>query len=293
MNHQSKENLGKPTPNRPNNNNSVMGFILVLFGIMLLFKTLNLGFIIPRWLFGWEMILIMIGVIIGVNSKFKNYSSIILIVLGISFLWNNMTGVHIFKFVLPIGLIIFGIYLAKKHRSIPLPPEDKPHSPPSEDQDVYDWDKRVHVSNDSDDQSTKANFTDPYANSDSSTRYKGDRHTSLKYDDMLKLEVLFSDIKRKLFSKNFLGGTVTVIFGSAQINFTHANIKDGAVIDIFQMFGSTKIIVPRDWTISTEVSTIMGDLADRRKGWDVTTASNKKLFIRGNSYFGSVVIRDS
>src|SRR6187431_1560455 len=62
----------------------VGGLILVAVGAALLLR--NMGFIMPRWLFTWPMILILIGIYTGVKHNFRNNSWFILIAVGGFFL---------------------------------------------------------------------------------------------------------------------------------------------------------------------------------------------------------------
>ncbi|HAF34267.1 MAG TPA: hypothetical protein DCG88_09565, partial [Sphingobacterium sp.] len=60
----------------PNSNNSrnIVGAIVIIVGIFLLLNNLNLGSWFPDWLFGWQTILIIIGLVIGINSQFQKKS---------------------------------------------------------------------------------------------------------------------------------------------------------------------------------------------------------------------------
>lgn len=264
MNTQYKSGENTPSPN--NKNSNYIGVILLIFGVALLFKTLNFGISIPRWFLGWEMILIIIGLIISVNSKFKNTAGIILLIIGSVFLWKNMTSMSIIQFFFPIAAICFGLYLTKRNREMPETiKQQKETSIPDE----LDWDKRV-VEED-----------------------KQTNSTTLQYDDTLKLDIIFSEVKKVIYSKRFLGGTATIVFGSSQINLSHADLQQEAIIDLFQIFGSTKIIVPADWTVSMNISSVMGEVSDRRKGWSSTYERPKVLYIKGSSFFGSVMLKNS
>ncbi|KKX50479.1 hypothetical protein L950_0210240 [Sphingobacterium sp. IITKGP-BTPF85] len=61
----------EPFVPKSNNSKNIIGGIIILIGILLLLKNLDLDFFFPSWIFGWYMILIIIGLVIGVNSNFQ------------------------------------------------------------------------------------------------------------------------------------------------------------------------------------------------------------------------------
>ncbi|MCL8000606.1 DUF5668 domain-containing protein, partial [Brucella sp. 21LCYQ03] len=71
MNTQNTNNDSRPP--KSNNTTNFAGAFIILFGLALLMKNMRLD-IFPRWIFGWEMILIVIGLVIGVNSRFQKKS---------------------------------------------------------------------------------------------------------------------------------------------------------------------------------------------------------------------------
>ena len=72
-----------------------IGLIVVLVGLGILLKRMD--FPLPNWLFGWEMILILIGVITGINSRFKDVAWIILIAIGLIFLSDDLLPIPAMK----------------------------------------------------------------------------------------------------------------------------------------------------------------------------------------------------
>ncbi len=289
MNNQNRNEIdGRPPKN--NNTSTIVGAIIIFLGFALLMKQMNLGNIIPGWLFGWETILIIIGLVIGVNSKFEKKSSIVLIAIGSVFFLRNELGLHIGRFIIPAAAIILGLYLLNRNKTRPqLPP-----TPPKDDE--FDWDKRVDstfTGTPSSESSTKTS-SDSYAQSPNAERkMTGFKNYLPEFENYLKVDNFFSDTKKIILSKNFLGGNITSIFGSTNLNFLQADLNQPVVIDTFQLFGSTKIIVPMHWRVHTNVSSIFGDVDDRRPHFEITTDSNKKIYITGTSIFGSITIKNS
>lgn len=287
-NQTTKTDYGKPPKN--NKSSNLVGFIIIFLGVAILFKNLNMGNIVPNWMFGWETILIIIGLVIGINSKFEKKSSIVLIIIGSVFLLKNELDIHLGRFLIPAAAIALGFYLINRNKSTPTLP---PTTPPK---DEYDWDKRVteDYQNNNGGQSPTGtqNPNDSYAQTDSVHRNYG-KNFMPDFENYLKVDNYFSDTKKVILTKNFLGGNITSVFGSTQLNFLQADLKQPVVIDTFQLFGSTKIIVPTNWKVYSNISSIFGEVDDRRPMIEVITDENKKIYITGTSLFGGLTIKNS
>jgi len=103
-------------------------------------------------------------------------------------------------------------------------------------------------------------------------------------DDM----ALFGGGDRVITSQNFKGGRITAMFGGSKINLLKANLAKGRnVIDIFTVFGGSKLIVPSDWDIKIEVTSIFGGFSDKRMvSKDDIRDPSRDLIIKGMAIFG-------
>jgi predicted membrane protein len=99
---------------------------------------------------------------------------------------------------------------------------------------------------------------------------------------------IFGGGDRVISTQNFKGGRVTAIFGGSKYNMTHAELAKGrSEIDIFTMFGGCKFIIPTDWEIRIEVSSIFGGFSDKRAlRKDDPRDPSKELIIKGIAIFG-------
>lgn len=282
-----------PIPPRGNNKSAnIVGFAIVFLGTALLMRNLDLGFPFPRNIFGWEMILIIIGIVIGVNSKFEKKSSVILIAIGGIFFLKRFLDVPFWGTIFPIMAIIIGIYFIARNRNQPNPPVP-PHAPSGKDtgKDEFDWDKRVDVANEPTD-AYKSSFEQPQDTHQDSAQHKKKPYT-YEGENYIKVESIFGYAKKIIFSKNFLGGTMTNLFGSTEINLLQADIQQPVALDVFQLFGSTKIIVPPHWVVATTASCILSENDDRRVILTNVKDQNKCLYITGTSIFGNITIKNS
>jgi predicted membrane protein len=111
-------------------------------------------------------------------------------------------------------------------------------------------------------------------------------------DDFLDSTSIFGGYKKNVFSKNFKGGDLTAIFGGNEINLTNADFNGVARIDVVQIFGGTKLILPANWTVKTEMVSIFGGLDDKRGLATVEQTKEKVLIIDGVSIFGGIEIKN-
>ena len=288
-NQATRKNCKKPP--RGNRSSSIVGLIILFLGVAILFKNLDMGVLIPSWFFGWEMILIAIGLVIGANSKFEKKSSIILIAIGSLFLLKNMLSIDIGRFLIPVAAIALGFYLINRNKSAPVPPPNPPGS-----NDDFLWDKRVDPESPHADPSgsvTEKPDNHAFAPPSSAEQKAFNRNFSSDFENYLKVDNFFSDTKKIILSQNFLGGNITSVFGSTSLNFLQADLNQAVVIDTFQLFGSTKIIVPTHWKVYSNVSSVFGEVDDRRPIIGVVTDDNKKIYITGTSIFGGLTIKNS
>ncbi|MEC3878718.1 LiaF transmembrane domain-containing protein [Parapedobacter sp. 10938] len=278
------------------------GIIIIGIGAVLLAGRLGLDWLFPDWLFSWHnmwpMILVTVGLIIGGNSNFRNPASFILMGLGAFFLLRNITDFDIGAFVWPVVIIGIGLWLlsGKSRRGPCPPPPDRRHRYRARYRD-YEWDKRVKDQPDSPASSGATafggtgNFDEGRPLDETDTA--GGGPSSLTSEDYLKSTAIFSDIKKIVISKRFQGGEIVNVCGGTDVNLVQADIQQPVVIDVFQLFAGTKIIVPSHWKIQSEVVSVFGEVDDRRFSQGTPHDDQKVVYIKGTSLFGGITIKNS
>ena len=101
---------------RPNDSKGRVygGLIIVAIGSLLLADRLGMEF--PYWIFGWEVILITIGIYVGARHSFRMGAWIIPIIIGVVFLLNDaFYHFSLRHFVWPVVIIGFGLYSVKNN----------------------------------------------------------------------------------------------------------------------------------------------------------------------------------
>jgi predicted membrane protein len=102
---------------------------------------------------------------------------------------------------------------------------------------------------------------------------------------------IFGGTKKNIISKEFKGGYVTNIFGGTDINFMQADIQGNAMIDVTQVFGGIKLIVPAHWNIKSEIVCVFGGIDDKRPLTKDASDATKVLTLKGTCVFGGIDIK--
>jgi predicted membrane protein len=99
---------------------------------------------------------------------------------------------------------------------------------------------------------------------------------------------IFGGGDKVITCQNFRGGKITSFFGGSKIDLRSANLAKGRnVIDVFAMFGGTKLIVPTNWDVKIEVSSLFGGFSDKRRPRpDEIRDPTRELVIKGITIFG-------
>ena len=105
--------------------------------------------------------------------------------------------------------------------------------------------------------------------------------------DVLDETAIFGGRSMSLVSEQFRGGKITSIFGGSKINLLYCKPVEGCVIDVATIFGGTKIIVPENWNVKTEVVSIFGGFEDKRGNSVISRVDQSKVVvIKGSAIFG-------
>ena len=86
----------------------------------------------------------------------------------------------------------------------------------------------------------------------------------------------------------YTGGTVSSVFGGVDLDLRQADIKDGAVIEVFVLFGGVDIIAPNNVVVKNEATAIFGGIDDKT---NPGAKAKKTLYIRGECFFGGIELK--
>ena len=106
--------------------------------------------------------------------------------------------------------------------------------------------------------------------------------------DVIDEVSIFSGTEKRITSQNFRGGRVVSIFGGSELNMSHAQLSTGVnQIEVLYIFGGSAMIVPSDWEVRMEVTSIFGGFSDKRyKTPEIVSDPAKTLIVRGLVIFG-------
>ena len=252
---------------------ALVGLILLGVGCILLLRTLDI-FFIPRWVLSWPVFMIIIGCFIGFRQGFDRPSAFVPLIIGVIFLSNRvLPDMDLSRFFWPLLIIAFGVWMIMGRKT---PKFDN----------FGNWGKKA----DNDAYSWSATQTDP-AFADTIDPINPDQPNSAPFpEERVESVSIFSGVKKNIVSKNFRGGEIVNFFGGSEINLMQADINGRVHLEVVQVFGGTKIIVPSNWTVHSEMVAIFGGIEDKRPP-QLNVAAEKVLVIQGTSIFGGIDIK--
>lgn len=99
---------------------------------------------------------------------------------------------------------------------------------------------------------------------------------------------IFGGGTKIISSGNFQGGNVTAIFGGSEINLMNCQLADGDnILDVLCIFGGTTIIVPKEWNVVINVTSILGGFSNKAvRNPSIVIDQSRTLHIKGLAMFG-------
>jgi predicted membrane protein len=256
-----REEFGDFRRMKHNKNDKTGGIILIIIGVFFLLSRIpQTAAWFPTWFMTWPMILIAIGVITAIKSRFRNPGWIVLTGLGAYFLCvdQQWISLNLKPYIFPIGIILLGIFITLKRNN---------------------RNKRCRP---------RHHRFQPWQHEDIKEALEANKDAS---DDILNVNSIFGSVERNVFSKNFQGGNISSIFGGAQINFAQADFEGTAIIEVSVVFGGVDIVIPSNWNLKNEMSVVFGGIEDRRTVSPNVAESGKTLILKGDIIFGGIEIK--
>ncbi len=105
-------------------------------------------------------------------------------------------------------------------------------------------------------------------------------------DDNEKVAIFYGEQSR--VRGDYTGGSATAIFGGVDLDLRQANIKDGAIIDVFTFCGGININLPDDVIVKNEVRGILGGSDDKTMS---KPSAKKTIYLRGECVLGGLEIK--
>lgn len=249
-------------PNNFRHDNRIwLGIFFIVGGALLLFY--KMGAPIPDWIFSWEVLVIAIGLLTGIKHGFRNSSWIILVGIGSIFLLDRqIPDAQFHDYLVPIIIIAVGaLFIVRPRNSC------NRHNRRLE----REWRNA--------------------GNNDTGIPAPEDQATTC--DDYIRINSIFSGVKRTIISKNFQGGSISCAFGGAEIDLTQADINGKIVLRMEEVFGGIKLMIPPQWIVQNEIDGVFHGVDDKRNiNSTIQPNPNKILVLKGSCVFAGIEIKN-
>jgi predicted membrane protein len=107
------------------------------------------------------------------------------------------------------------------------------------------------------------------------------------YGDTIDESMVFNSCNRLITSENFKGGRISAVFGSVKMNLYNAKLAAGEnYLDLTCVFGGCEIIVPKNWKVIVNVTSVFGGFDDKRYLTATSNYTEGVLIIHGTVLFG-------
>jgi predicted membrane protein len=234
----------------------IVGGLLVV-GAGVLFLLREMGLWLPSWIFTWQMLLIAIGFYTGVKHSFRKLSWLVLVIMGLAFMIQDFyPELALSKFIWPVVIIFVGLGIILKPAS---KREDKWKR--CKEKCGRDWKYQKYYPTD-----------------------------AAGVEDRIEISAIFGAVKRHVDSKQFRGGEISAVFGGAEVDLSQADFSGVIHLEVNAVFGGTRLIIPANWTIKSELNAVAGSVEDKRPVQPGNLDDSKKVILEGNAVFGGIEI---
>jgi len=116
--------------------------------------------------------------------------------------------------------------------------------------------------------------------------------SEVKNDEEFEDIAIFGGGDKSYSLKNLRSAKIVAIFGGSEIDLSQTKVSDeGAVIEVFYMFGGSTIWVPSDWNVRTDVVSIFGGFEEKKHPTKTPSEDGRKVYIKGMALFGGGEIK--
>jgi predicted membrane protein len=239
------------------------GLVLVAAGFLYL-ADINKWASIPAWVFTWPVLLIVIGLLIGIKSRFRNPGAFIMIIVGgINLVAQNSPELH--KYIIPAVLIFIGLVFILRPR--------------------HNWSGKYKKD------WRRMPYYNPPPVDPEPLNYAGAKSDTQEDNaERVEINTAFGSVKKIILSKNFKGGEINNFMGGTELNLMKADIQHPIELEINNVFGGTKLIVPSNWDVKNEVTAVFGGIEDKRTITSGVTDPEKIIVMKGTCVFGGIEV---
>jgi predicted membrane protein len=255
----------------------IVGLLIILLGGTLLAD--NLGWFEARHVLRslWPLVLVAVGVAMIRHPQHRRSRAWgwVLVTIGIWIFADKIGWIHVSlgQLILP-GILLFvgGVLVFRSLSGPPSGPSITPTSAPDTNGTI----------NTGSSNGTSQGFT--------STSFGGAQQ-SADQAEFVRSFAMLSGHELRPVSRPFRGADLNAIMGGIKLDLTSARMEgDSAVIEVFAFWGGVEIYVPPDWTVTSEVTTLLAGFIDKRR--PTTVVPTKHLVIKGMVVMAGVEIKN-
>jgi len=244
----------------PNKGGRIFGGLIII-GVGVLYLLRQMGTVFPPWLFTWQSLLLVAGLYVGVRHRFRHGGWIIMMGVGALFMAELLfPTMNIGQFIWPALIIGCGLFMIFTPNR---------------------WKRRMERK-----ERWKRKWEEKFGD-ESWSRFEG--RTNPSGEDRIESTAVFGGIKKVIVSKDFKGGEINLVFGGAEINLSQADIQGTIHLEINQVFGGTRLIIPPHWEVQSNVVSVLASFEDKRPATG-TPDPNKVLVLDGSCVMGGIDI---
>jgi predicted membrane protein len=124
----------------------------------------------------------------------------------------------------------------------------------------------------------------------SSSETSGDA-AAADHAEFVRSFAMLSGVELRPVSRPFRGADLSAVMGGIKLDLGSARMEgDSAVIEVFAFWGGVEIYVPPDWTVTSEVTTLLAGFIDKRRPTSVVPT--KTLVIKGMVVMSGVELKN-
>ncbi|MEN9304476.1 MAG: hypothetical protein RL264_2905 [Bacteroidota bacterium] len=118
---------------------------------------------------------------------------------------------------------------------------------------------------------------------------KIDAFGNVNDEDFVQATAILGGATNKVVNKNLKGVSVTSVMGGVELNMTQADFDKELTMNIDCVMGGVSLLIPSDWKVVSDVTTILGGMDDKRVPNSLDLIVEPKvLIIKGTCVMGGI-----
>jgi predicted membrane protein len=118
-----------------------------------------------------------------------------------------------------------------------------------------------------------------------------DPNDPIDHAEFVRSFALLSGVELRPVSRPFRGADLNAVMGGIKLDLTDARMEgDTATVEIFAFWGGIEIYVPPDWTVTSQVTTLLAGFIDKRRPTSVVPT--KTLVVQGMVVMSGIEVKN-